>query len=225
LWRNQRLLVTHKDGKSHLNAYLDDYVYMIAAAMEILQSDFRVMDLDFSMSLANCLLEHFEDERHGGFYFTGDDHEKLVYRPKPITDDALPSGNGIAAWSLGRLGHLIGDLNYVHAAERTVESLYNGMQQQPSTHGAMLLALEETFSPPQTIILRGSIEAMRPWQALAAAAYQPARMVLAIPDDAKPLPKTLADKVNRAEVTAYVCSGHSCSPPVTDLAEYTTLLS
>ncbi|GAB4514179.1 MAG: thioredoxin domain-containing protein [Sulfuricaulis sp.] len=225
LWRNQRLLATHKDGKSHLNAYLDDHVFLIAGALELLQAGFRRSDLDFSIALADSVLEHFEDENHGGFYFTGDDHEKLVYRPKPVSDDAIPSGNGVAARVLGQLGHLTGNLNYLHAAERTVEALYSGMQQQSSAHGALLLALEEQLSPPQTVVLRGTPEAMNPWQTVAGRHYHPHRLVLAIPDDAENLPGILAECATRNGVTAYICAGHSCSAPVTDVVEFESALS
>jgi uncharacterized protein len=225
LWRDQRLLATHKDGKSHLNAYLDDHVFLIAGALELLQACFRRSDLDFALALADNVLEHFEDESHGGFYFTGDDHEKLVYRPKPVSDDAIPSGNGIAARVLGQLGHLTGNLNYLHAAERTVEALYSGMLQQPSAHGALLLALEEQLAPPQTVILRGAPEAMQAWQAVAGRQYHPHRLVLAIPGDAAGLPGILAERTTRNGVTAYICTGHACSAPVTDFAEFESALS
>jgi uncharacterized protein YyaL (SSP411 family) len=224
LWRNQRLLATHKDGKSHLNAYLDDHVFLIAGALELLQAGFRRSDLDFSLALAGNVLEHFEDESHGGFYFTGDDHEKLVYRPKPVSDDAIPSGNGVAARVLGQLGHLTGNLNYLHAAERTVEALYSGMRQQPSAHGALLLALEEQLAPPQTVILRGAPEAMQPWQAVTGRQYHPHRLVLAIPGDVTDLPGILAERTARNGVTAYICTGHTCSAPVTDLAQFESAL-
>ena len=55
------------------------------------------LGLPFAIALADRLLEHFEDEGQGGFYFTSDDHEQLIRRPKPVSDDSMPSGNGIAA--------------------------------------------------------------------------------------------------------------------------------
>jgi len=166
------------------------------------------------------VLEHFEDENHGGFYFTGDDHEKLVYRPKPVSDDAIPSGNGVATLVLLRLGHLLGDLNYLHAAERTLEALYSGIRQQPSGHGALLLALEEQIYPPQTVVLRGTPEAMKSWQAAAGRNSRPHRLLFAIPADAPDLPGVLAERKAVNGVTAYICAGHACQAPVIDLAEF-----
>ncbi|MBI3777807.1 MAG: thioredoxin domain-containing protein, partial [Gammaproteobacteria bacterium] len=226
LWRDGRLLATHKDGKSHLNAYLDDHVFLMQGTLELLAARWRSEELDFARTLADTVLEHFEDENHGGFYFTGDDHEKLVYRPKPAADDAIPSGNGVAALALLRLGHVLGDLNYLHdAAEHTLEALYSAVRQQPSVHGALLLALEEHLEPPQTVVLRGSPEAMRSWQTLASRHYRPHRVALAIPDDASGLPGVLAERAMRSEVTAYVCTGHTCSAPVTDLKDFEAALN
>ncbi|MHB8728169.1 MAG: thioredoxin domain-containing protein [Sulfuricaulis sp.] len=224
LWRDGRLLATHKDGKSHLNAYLDDHVFLMDGVLELLQSRWRREDFDFVRALADTLLEHFEDESHGGFYFTGDDHEKLVYRPKPVTDDAIPSGNGVAARVLLRLGHLLGDPNYLHAAERTLEALYSGIRQQPSGHGALLLALEELVYPPQTVVLRGTPAAMKPWQARAGGNYHPHRLVFAIPADAENLPGVLAERRAGDGVIAYVCTGHACQAPIVDIAEFETVM-
>jgi len=224
LWREGKLLATHKDGKSHLNAYLDDYVFLMDGVLELLQARFVAADLDFIRALADTLLGHFEDASHGGFYFTGDDHEKLVYRPKPTSDDAIPSGNGVAAQVLLRLGHLLGDPHYLEAAERTLEALHRSIQQHPSAHGALLVALEEYLYPPQTIVLRGKPESMKPWLVHAQTQYTPRRLALAIPDNAPDLPGVLADRAARSEVTAYLCSGHACGAPITDAGEFEAML-
>src|SRR5690349_14799067 len=100
LWRDGRLLATAKDGRAHLAAYLDDYAYLLAALLELLQCEFSAADLEFAEQLADVLLEHFEDKERGGFFFTANDHEKLLHRPKPGHDTALPSGNGVAAFAL-----------------------------------------------------------------------------------------------------------------------------
>jgi uncharacterized protein YyaL (SSP411 family) len=224
LWHEGKLLATHKDGKSHLNAYLDDYVFLMDGVLELLQARFVVADLDFVRTLADTLLDHFEDEGHGGFYFTGDDHEKLVYRPKPTSDDAMPSGNGVAAQVLLRLGHLLGDPHYLDAAERTLEALHRSIQQHPSAHGALLVALEEYLYPPQTIVLRGKPELMKPWLVHIQTHYTPRRLALAIPHDAENLPGVLTERAARSDVTAYLCTGHTCGAPITDAGEFEVML-
>src|SRR5205823_13987415 len=53
MWQSGRLLATYKDGRAHLNAYLDDYAFLIAALIELMQSDFALADLDFARALAD----------------------------------------------------------------------------------------------------------------------------------------------------------------------------
>ena len=61
LWRDGRLLATSKDERAHLNAYLDDHAFLLAALIELMQSGFRRSDLDWAIELADALLSRFED--------------------------------------------------------------------------------------------------------------------------------------------------------------------
>ena len=219
LWRYGRLLATHKDGKSHLNAYLDDYAFLMDGVLELLQARWRDSDMQFLIELAEALLTHFEDREQGGFFFTADDHEKLIHRPKPAGDEAIPAGNGVAALVLLRLGHLLGETRYLDAAERTLKALYRDMARYPSGHNALLNALEEYHTPAQTVVLRGSQDALQSWITRCQQRYAPRRVLLAIPEDAHYLPGVLAERVAKDTVTAYVCAGHACAAPITMLAE------
>src|SRR3990172_2117563 len=87
LWRDGRLLATYKDGRAHLSAYLDDYVFLADGILELLQARWRDGDLSFAIELMEVVLKHFQDP-HGGFFFTADDHESLIQRPKPLADDS-----------------------------------------------------------------------------------------------------------------------------------------
>jgi len=225
LWRDGRLLATTKDGKSHLNAYLDDYVFLIAGGLELLQARFRADELEFVIALTEVVLKQFEDRASGGFYFTADDHERLVYRPKPTADEATPAGNGVAAQVLLRLGHVLGEARYLDAAERTLKSLHGAITQYPSAHASTLIALAEYLHPPQTIVLRGREPALSEWRAVCAKDYAPTRLTLAIENDAAPLPGILAQRAAQGDVTAYVCSGHSCRAPATTLAALNATLA
>ncbi|MCK7577739.1 MAG: hypothetical protein MZV65_19370 [Chromatiales bacterium] len=92
-------------------------------------------------------------------------------------------------------------------------------------HNALLVAVEEYLHPTQTIVLRGSSEAMRPWQARCTKDYAPRRLTLAVPTDARTLPGILAQRDVKNGVTAYVCSGHACEAPVTSLEELEAALA
>ena len=220
LWRDGRLLAVYKDGQARLSAYLDDYAFLIDGILELLQCRWRDGDLDFALTLADVLLDQFGDRQAGGFFFTANDHEPLIQRPKPAHDDALPAGNGVAAQALLRLGHLTGRTAYLEAAERTLRWAWPLLQRMPSACNALLMALEESLEPPQIIVLRGDGAALEVWWARCAQPYAPRRLTLAIPAGASVPQRLLAEQpAGSAPVTAYLCSGLQCLPPMTTLAE------
>ena len=213
LWRDGRLLATYKDGRAHLNAYLDDYVYLADAVLELQQVRFRSDELAFARQLLEVVLEHFAAP-DGGFFFTSDDHETLIHRSRSFSDDATPAGNGIAAFVLQRMGHLLGESRYLLAAERTIKAAWPVLEKYPQGHMSLLIALDELLNPPETVILRGEAATLGIWQSDLARLYAPRRLVLAIPAGATDLPPALADKPVRGTAAAYICRGSVCSAPV-----------
>ena len=220
LWRDGRLLAVYKDDQARLNAYLDDYAFLIDGILELLQCRWRDGDLDFALTLADVLLDQFEDREAGGFFFTAHDHESLIQRPKPAHDDALPAGNGVAAQVLLRLGHLTGRTAYLDAAEQTLRWAWPVLQRMPTACTTLLTALEEYLEPPQIILLRGDGVMLEEWRARCAQPCAPRRLTLAIPTQASLPEGLLAERrAGAAPATAYVCGGLQCLPPITTLAE------
>ena len=213
MWKNGRLLATYKDGKAHLNAYLDDYAFLLAALLELLQAEFDPSALAFAEDLAEVLLEQFEDKAQGGFFFTSHDHEKLIHRPKPGYENATPSGNGVAAFALQRLHFLTGESRYALAAERTLAQFHAELSEHPGGHATLLAALEEHQQPTRTVIVRGPEAEMRRWRRELAQRYAPQTMVIAIDGATSELPPVLA-KPAGGRVNAWVCEGTVCLAPI-----------
>jgi len=215
LWREGRLLATYKDGRAHLNAYLDDHAFLLAASLELMQTSFRRQDLDWAIEIADALLQRFEDSAGGGFFFTSHDHEALIHRPKPAHDNATPSGNGIAARALITLGHWLGEPRYLDAAERTLRAFAAELGERPSGVSSLLIALEEWANPATNVLLRGDPATCASWQRLLERSYRPRVQTLDLSRAGK-LPGAL-DKPHRAEdgaANAWVCTGTSCLPPI-----------
>lgn len=219
LWKNNRLLATYKDGKAHLNAYLDDYAFLLDGLLELMQAKFRQTDLDFAVALADVLLEQFEDKQTGGFFFTSHDHERLIHRPKPSLDNATPSGNGVAAYALQRLGHLLGEFRYLQTAERALELFYPTITRYAGSCCSLLVALEQSLSPPQIVILRGQTGALAQWESTLRRG-SPHILVFALPSELLGLPSSL-NKPSAMDnaVNAWVCQGVKCLPKIIDLQE------
>jgi len=212
-WRDGRLYAkTGADGKK-FPAYVDDHAFLLDALLELLQCRWRDVDLAWAIELADALLARFEDREHGGFFFTAHDHEALIQRPKPFTDEAVPSGNGVAAHALLRLGHLLGEPRYLDAAERTLRAAWPTLQQMPQACCTLLRALNDFLQPRTHVVIRfdAAAEEQR-WRETGA----PARRtdIYLIPAAASVSGVLAAQKYTSGGV-AYVCRGTSCQPPIT----------
>jgi uncharacterized protein YyaL (SSP411 family) len=219
LWKDGRLLATAKDGKAHLNAYLDDYAYLADALLEMLQLRWRNEDAAWLRDLLDAMLRHFEDRELGGFFFTSDDHEALIHRSKSFSDDAVPAGNGIAARALLRAGYLLGETRWLDAAERTLRAGWLAINRFPHGHMSLLEALDEYLSPPEIVIVREPSAERGQWQRELGKLYAPHRLVFSIPAELEGLEPALADKKAAAATRAYVCRGSTCSAPLESLAD------
>jgi hypothetical protein len=217
LWQNGRLLATSKDGKSHLNAYLDDYSYLAGALLEMLQLRWRNEDVAWLREILDVMLDRFEDKQLGAFFFTSDDHETLIHRSKSFSDDAIPAGNGIAARVLIRAGYLLGNTRWLEAGERTLRAGWLAINRYPHGHMSLLEALDEYLTPPEIVIIRGG-DADR-WRDELNKLYAPHRLVFAIPAHSPGLDAAIADKQAGAGTRAYVCRGSTCSPAVETLSD------
>ena len=215
LWNGGRLLATCKDGRAHLDAYLDDYAFLLAALLEMLQARFDPAHLAWAEEVADALMDRFHDAQAGGFFFTSHDHEKLIQRPKPGPDNATPSGNGVAALALNRLAFLNGETRLSEAAAGTLALFWPQLERHPASFGSLLAVLEEQLRPPRTLIVTGARDAFAPWREWLDRAYLPTTLTLFIPAGTPGLPPAL-DKPARERVNAWLCEGVTCLAPLDD---------
>jgi hypothetical protein len=224
LWQEGRLLATSRDGQAHLNAYLDDYAFILSGLIELLQAKWDSKWLSWARQLAEVMIEQFEDNSSGGFFFTSHDHEQLIQRIKTYSDEAMPSGNGIAAESLLLLGYLLAEPRYIDIAERCLKAAWNSINQAAISHCSLLEALDTSLDPPQLVILRGTSGELNKRLQTTRGRFMPHTHVFAIPEDAV-LPPALAAKSMSDSAVAYVCEGLQCSPPISSDTEWDDIIA
>ncbi len=219
---NGRLLRSYKDGQAKFNAYLDDYASFATALLDLYEATAEHAYLDHAIALSQVLLDRFWDTDQGGFFFTSDDHERLISRSKSAFDGSIPSGNSLATFVLLRLFSLTERQDYLERAEQILRLFYDAMEQHPFGFSHMLGALDFYLNRPKEIVLVGESQAPETRQILAQinTLYLPNKTVLCLD------PQTLADgkgpsaldgKVQiDGKLTVYVCHNFTCSPPVTD---------
>ncbi len=219
VWRDGRLLAARFADQVDLNGYLDDYAFLLAALVELMQTRFRTSDFEWAQALAEALLEHFEDTSHGGFFFTSHDHEKLFHRMKPGPDHATPSGNGVAAGALIAFGHLASEPRYIDAAQRCVSIFASMLEESPDGCSTLVGALADLESPPTAVIIDGAFDDARAWQQALERRYRPKVRIFNISAVENPPAAMLKGARPRSGVVAWVCSGTHCLPPIASLEE------
>ena len=213
-----RLLRTWKEGRAKLNAYLEDYANVIEGLLALYETTFDERWFTAARELADAMIKHFADPA-GGFFDTSDDHEMLVTRPKDLQDNAVPSGNAMAATVLLKLGAFTGEDSYLTLAELMVGLLQPAMMQAPTAFAQWLCALDFALSNPREIAIVGNIQSADTQALLNIVhdGYRPNQIVaVASPDRASAIP-LLADRSTIGhQATAYVCQHFTCQQPVTE---------
>ncbi len=171
LRRDGRLLRTYRDGLAKGNAFLDDYAFLADGFLDLYEATGETRWLDEVKRLVEVLLEHYRSQDpltriDGGFFFVADDHENLLLRSKDAYDKAIPSGNGVAARVLVRLGHLTGEERYLKLARSAFDAFLGFMERAPRgtttlTH-AVAMYFDETASPGLAIAAPPTASATHP---------------------------------------------------------------
>ncbi len=232
-----RLLHAFKDGRARFNAYLDDYACLIDGLVDLYQATFQPRWLGIALELADQMLARFEDSNGGGFFYTSNDHEQLIARVKDTQDNATPSGNGMAANALARLGTLTGRPQLLGKAYATLEAMSGQLDKFALASGQSLLALDFVLGPSQEIVLVDSAEAGDRSESEAArqALYQQfwPNKVLAqrcrdlldadLPNSLQPI---LTGKHSTANaLTIFVCERGACQNPLIGLQSWREFLA
>ncbi len=216
-----RLLRTWKAGsRAKYNAYLEDYAFLTDGLLTLYQTTFDTRWFVWAQELAEEMRSHFADTDNAGFYDTRDDHEQLIHRPKDIQDNAIPSGNAMAAHVLLKLALLTGEMDYRETAERSLRNVGKLLAQYPSGFGEWLNAASLVVAESREVALVGDSQQLAPLLDVVRAAYRPFQVVAAGPEGES---ATVPLLENRPRVdgagTAYVCRGFVCEAPVTDPGE------
>jgi uncharacterized protein len=139
---NGRLLRTTRLGKAKLPAYLEDYAFFIYGLLRLHAATGNERWLREAQELADRMIRDFEDREEGGFFFTADDHESLLARPKDPFDNALPSGNSMAILDLMALHKLTGESSYLEHAGKAIDALSAMLFQNPAALPLTLVGLQ-----------------------------------------------------------------------------------
>ncbi|HKO39439.1 MAG TPA: thioredoxin domain-containing protein [Solirubrobacterales bacterium] len=234
------LLRTYKDGRAHLNAYLEDHAFLLEALLALYEASFEERWFVEARALAETTIGRFGDPGRGGFYSTSSDHEQLIARRKEVGDHPIPSGNSSAALGLLRLAALTGERRYEEEAVGVFALFGKPAVEHPDAFAHMLRALDFHLSPGREVALveiqrtlknsphgdQNSASAEN-FSELAAVVREKSRphLVLAGGPEGTEQPPLMAGRTAvEGRPAAYVCENFACKLPVTSAEELQRLL-
>jgi uncharacterized protein YyaL (SSP411 family) len=217
------LLHRYCDGEAAIPAFADDYAFLIRALIELYETSFDSSWLEEALVLNQYLNRHFSDIHANGFFTTADTGDLLIVRKKEIYDGVIPSCNSVMLKNLVLLGHLTGDPVHEEQVSRLADFFSGIVRRSPSLFSAYLCGLDHLLGPASDIVIAGeeSDPVARDMIRMVRAMYLPSVTVLsrrssladAALDGLAPFTRTMTARNGKA--MAYVCSGRTCSAPVT----------
>lgn len=221
LYVNGSLLRTHKNGKAKLGAYLEDYAYLVNALVDLFEAKPESKYLALATSLANYMVEHFWDEKNSSFYFTADNHESLIIRPKNNYDLSMPSGNSVAAHALLKLYHLTLEKKFQDISVKTMEAFGMMAAENPFGFGYLLNTIYLYLQTPTEITLLNP-QNKQIYDGLTKR-FLPESILVTIQssEQLSNLSKYafFAGKDYLPDTTVFVCKNFSCSLPLKTISE------
>jgi len=220
--KNHILHRTFKNAEAKLNGYLDDYAYMANASVDMFENTSQPKYLLFATNLANYLITHFWDDSTNGFFFTSDNHEKLIMRPKNNYDLSMPSGNSVAAYVLLKLYHITQNKQFLETAKKIIESQAISAAENPFAFGYLLNALYLYYQKPTeiTIINDNNFELISSLRKK----FLPESIMVLVENQSNlealsKHPFFSGKEFQNEKTTVFVCKNFSCSLPLSDLSE------
>ena len=138
-----RLLRTYRSDTAKLNAYLDDYAFLIEGLLALHNATREDRWLNAARNLTDDQIRLFRDEKGKGFFFTSHHHEQLLARTKNAWDSVLPSGNSVSVRNLIRLASLTGEPQYREYAQEILELFAPRMKDNPRGMTNLAIAMGE----------------------------------------------------------------------------------
>ena len=212
-----RLLRTWKDGRAHIDAYLEDHAYLLEALVTLYEATFDPRWFAEAQALADTMIERFGDAEHGGFFTTAADHREGFARQKDLDDSPTPSGGASAAFGLLRLARLTGEFEYERHALDVLRVRAPIVGEHPHGFGHALQALDFYLASVREVAIVGAGDDAGGVSALAQVvrgAYRPHVVLAGGAGDNIPLLQGRTPVDGRA--AAYVCEHFACQAPVTE---------
>jgi uncharacterized protein YyaL (SSP411 family) len=221
----QTLLRRYRAGHSEIEAYAEDYAFLISGLVELFQADPDPQWLTWAAALQRRQDELFWDDREGGWFSTTGRDPSVLLRMKEDYDGAEPTASSVSVMNLLVLSHLVDDRQWSEEIERTLRLFGRRLEQIGRAVPMMAAALSAyTAGLRQIIVVSAQDAGPTSLERAVASRFLPFTVTLALTPArqaalAAVLPFAAAMTPVDGQTAAYVCRNFTCLAPVTSVGE------
>ncbi|GMN05985.1 thioredoxin domain-containing protein [Croceitalea sp. MTPC5] len=206
------LFRNHKNGKSTINGFLEDYAATIEAFIALYEVTFDQKWLDHAKGLTDYTLVHFNDDVSRMFFFTSDEDESLIRRTIETNDNVISASNSIMANNLLKLHKVFPKEGYGERAHRMVKNVQDNFDKNGQSFANwMHLVLYENLNFYEIAIVG---EEYKKLGQEIASHYIPNSILVASEKEGGI--DLLKNRYNEGQTLIYVCIEGTCKLPVVE---------
>jgi uncharacterized protein len=229
MWNGQTatLLRRYRRGEASIDAYAEDYAYLIFGLLELFQADPDADWLEWAQILQRRQDELFWDDVDGGWFSTTGRDATVLLRMKEDYDGAEPTASSMSVLNLLVLSHLVEVPEVSHWADRIERTFrYFGSRLEQMGRGVpmMAAALSTYLAGMRQVVVVGDQDGSGDLSRSVGQRYLPFVLSLNLSAArqqalASRLPFLAAMHPVGGSPAAYVCRDFTCHAPVTTVVD------
>ncbi len=229
LWIDGELYRRFREGADY-KAGLDEYAFMIRAAIKLFECDMGSEYLRFALEMNHILESKFKID--GGAYFQTDgDDPNLLIRKCHFSDGAEPSGNAIQTENLLKLFQITGNPILLGQAEDIFKAVKKYLDNYPPGYCYHIMNIKRYFdkdAPVYIFAMNTADNNLTKIKSLLANQFNPHRTIVFVREDDQILknicPHLSHYKPINGKTTLYLCRQGVCQAPENDMKVIETIL-
>ena len=216
LINNGNLYHSYNGVNAAIPGFLEDYATYISALIAYYQATFDEFSLFEARAQIEYVINHFQDNESGFFWFTSKDNNELAARKIETSDNVISSPNSVMAKNLFLAGKLFSDEQYSTISKNMLTAMIPNILEQTAYYSNWAILLADNTSSFYEVVFTGE-KAMTNMIDFSKN-YIPNKIVAGSQAVDSYLP-LLQNKNVPGKSLIYVCENQTCQKPVEFVSE------